>query len=253
MKVIRKPQIKFPYGGSIIGTILLVIMISPMLMELCEAQTKKAKKPVDWTTEFNLNKCHFSTIGRNMYFILEPKYQLVLAGKEGKDSVILTIRVLEETQKIGAVETRVVEEREKRNGKLSEVSRNYLAFCLQTSSIFNFGEDVTNYVKGKNIGSEGSWRADSSGAKPGLLIPGTVLLGAKYYQEIAPGIAMDRAQIISNSISLKTPAGDYRNCLKTLETTPLEPGVKEYKTYAPGIGLINVGNLFLIKEGFIKR
>jgi hypothetical protein len=40
--------------------------------------------------------------------------------------------------------------------------------------------------------------------------------------------------------------------LKTDETTPLEPKNKEYKLYAPGIGLINEGGLLLIKYGFVK-
>ncbi len=248
-----KPKIKFPHRGSILSAIVLFLLASLLFREPGEAQIKKTKKPAAWTEEFAVDNCHFTTIGRNGYFILEPKYQLVLAGKDGKDSVVLTITVLNETQKIGTVETRVVEEREKRNGKLSEVSRNYLAFCLQTSDIFYFGEDVANYAKGKIVNSEGSWKADSAGARAGLLLPGTALIGARYYQEMAPGIAMDRAQIIDNIVTLKTPAGNYRNCLKTLETSPLEPGVKDYKIYAPGIGLIKDGNLLLIKTGFLKR
>jgi hypothetical protein len=61
-----------------------------------------------------------------------------------------------------------------------------------------------------------------------------VELGLKYYQEIAPGVAEDGAEIVSVNDTLNTPAGD----LKTEETNPLEPGEKEFKFYAPGIGLI---------------
>lgn len=49
--------------------------------------------------------------------------------------------------------------------------------------------------------------------------------------------------------SLKTPAGEYRDCLKIEETTPLEPREKEYKIYAPGIGLIQDGPLRLVEFG----
>jgi hypothetical protein len=37
--------------------------------------------------------------------------------------------------------------------------------------------------------------------------------------------------------------------LKVEDTTPLEPGVKEYKYYAPGIGLVKDGAVELVKHG----
>jgi len=84
------------------------------------------------------------------------------------------------------------------------------------------------------------------------MVPGTPVVGACYYQEIAPEVAMDRAEIVSVTESLKTPAGGYRNCLKTEETTPLEPREKEYKIYAPGIGLVQDGQLRLVEHGHKK-
>ena len=83
-------------------------------------------------------------------------------------------------------------------------------------------------------------------------MPGVYLLGSRYYQEIAPGIAMDRAEIISISETYKTPAGNFTNCLKTEETSGLKPKEKEYKHYAPGIGLIQDENLLLVKYGYVK-
>jgi len=78
------------------------------------------------------------------------------------------------------------------------------------------------------------------GAKFGLMMPGQVLK-ARFYQEIAPKVAMDRAKIVCTSETVKTPTGEFKNCLKVEETTPLEPGVKEQKYYALGIGLIQDG------------
>ena len=39
------------------------------------------------------------------------------------------------------------------------------------------------------------------------MMPGTVSVDAKYYQEIAPDVAMDRAKIVSVNDTVKTPAG----------------------------------------------
>jgi hypothetical protein len=57
----------------------------------------------------------------------------------------------------------------------------------------------------------------------------------KYFQEVAPGLAMDRAEIIGTNSTMQTPAGTFTDCLKTRETTPLEPGAVDFKFYAPGV------------------
>ena len=192
--------------------------------------------------------CTFESSGRNQYFILETGYQLTLENKTGGK---LVITVLNETRKIGNVETRIVEENESENGKTVEISRNFFAFCKQTGSIYYFGEETDIYKNGKATRGEDSWTAEGNN-KAGVAMPGLVLLGARYYQEIAPGVAMDRAEIISTSESKTTPAGTFTNCLKTEETTPVEPKEKEYKLYAPGIGLIQDEDLLLTKYGFVK-
>ena len=202
-----------------------------------------------WTKLFHMENRNFSPTGKNPYFILQPGYQLVLEGKEDHKQVRLVISVLNETEKIGNVETRVVEERESADAQLVEVSRNYFAIDKNTQDIFYFGEAVDIYRNGKVIGHEGAWRADEPGNHAGIMIPGRILIGARYYQEVAPSVAMDRAEIVDRETTLKTPAGTFEHCLKTQETTPLEPGVKEYKIYAPGIGLIKDGTLLLTKYG----
>jgi hypothetical protein len=58
---------------------------------------------------------------------------------------------------------------------------------------------------------------------------------------------MDRVEIVSLSGRLTTPAGAFTNTLKTEETTPLEPGHREYKVFARGVGLIQDGDLTLVR------
>ena len=212
------------------------------------AQNKTSSK--QFTQSFMQDSCSFETTGRNPYFILEPGYQLVLEGMEGKDKIKLVITVLNETKKIGNIETRIVEENESANGNTVEISRNYFAFCKQSNSVFYFGEEVDMYKNDKIINHEGAWAAEGNN-KAGVLMPGIILLGSRFYNEIAPGVAMDRVEIISVTETLQTPAGIFINCLKTEETSPLEPKAKEYKVFAPGIGLIKDGGLLLTKYGFI--
>jgi len=222
----------------------------PVIAALCllafAATIPSGEKKSDdgsWTADFHLEKAELSSTGRNPYFILEPGYRLILEG--GREQVIVT--VLDETKMVDGVETRVVEERESKNGKLVEVSRNFFAISKRTNSVFYFGEDVDIYRGDKVVRHTGAWLAGVKGAKFGLMMPGVPLLKGRHYQEIAPGVAMDRAEIVSLTETVKTPAGEFKNCLKVEETTPLEPGEKEYKYYAAGIGLVQDGSLKLVK------
>jgi len=212
-----------------------------------EVDRDSNKRP--WQKEFNLSKRTLLSKGTNPYFILEPGFQLAFASEDAK----LVITVLDETVDVDGVETRVVEEREWENGELIEVSRNFFAICKDTKDVFYFGEDVNDYKKGQVTGHGGAWRAGVSDARPGLIMPGSPSVGMKYFQEIAPGIAMDRAEVISLNERLKTPAGTFDKCLKTQEGSALKPSEKEFKTYAPGIGLIQDEDLLLTSHGFIKK
>jgi hypothetical protein len=119
----------------------------------------------------------------------------------------------------------------------------------RTSSVFYFGEDVDTYKDGKVVDHEGSWLAGVKGARFGLMMPGTALLKGRYYQEVAPGTAMDRAEIVGTAETVTTPAGALKNCLKTEESTPLEPDKKASRDYAPGAGSVQEGPLKLVKYG----
>jgi hypothetical protein len=150
---------------------------------------------------------------------------------------------------VDGVETRVVEERESKREALVEVSRNYYAISKRTNSVYYFGEDTDIYKNGKVVKHEGSWLAGVNGARFGLMMPGTPLIGGRYYEEIAPDVAMDRGQIVSVNGTIKVPAGSFTNVLRVEETTPLERGEREYKRYAPGVGLLQDESLELVNSG----
>jgi hypothetical protein len=204
---------------------------------------KAAAVQVKFQDSFNVDKGAFLDKGSNTYMILEPGYKLILA--DGKNT--LTITVLGETKVVDGVQTRIVEERETKGGKLEEVSRNYFAFDKTAGDIYYFGEDVDIYdAKGNITGHEGSWLSGVKDAKFGLMMPGKPKVGNRYQQEVAPGVAMDRAEVISVTEKVKVPAGTFKNCLKTIESSGLEKGVEE-KLYAPGVGLLKDGGFKLAK------
>jgi uncharacterized membrane protein YkoI len=200
---------------------------------LKSAGRKESAEGGEWRQDFKVDKTNWIDHGTNPYFILEPGYRW--GYKHG--ATVLTITVLDETKVVDGVTTRVLEEREEKDGRPLEVSRNYFAIDRSTNDVYYFGEDVDEYKDGKVAGHSGTWLSGVDGAKFGLMMPGKPEAGDRFHQEVAPKVAMDRAEIVSLDEKLDTPAGKFEKCLQVKETTPLEKGVS-HKIYALGVGLV---------------
>jgi hypothetical protein len=210
----------------------------------------------EYTTDFRLEDCDsLVPTGGNAFWSLAPGTLRRYEGMEDGELIELEIKVLPDTRPVvfrvhgqwKVAITRVIREREWIDGDLVEVSRNYYARCHGTNDIYYFGEDVDFYEDGVIVGHEGSWLAGRQGAKPGLIMPGLFLLGSRYFQEVAPNIALDRARHAQMGLEIDTPAGTFQDCVKVVETSPLEPGAQSVKFYAPGVGLIVDGAVELIE------
>lgn len=222
-------------------------VVPTALLALALPALTAAQPATGFTTDFALEECTFSNEDRNPYFSLEPGDRLVLEGDDDGETVRVRITALNATRTVRVttptgvplrVVTRVIEEREWIDDELVEVSRNYYARCEETSDVVYFGEDVDIYEDGVVVSHDGAWLAGKNGAQPGIIMPGRYLLGARYFQEIAPGVALDRAKHTAMRLDIDTPAGSFENCVEVIETTPLEPGHESRKVYCPGIGLV---------------
>ena len=125
-----------------------------------------------------------------------------------------------------------------------EVSSNYFAISRLTGDVYYFGEDVDIFKHGKLVGHDGAWQSGVRGAKFGLMMPGRPEVGDRYCQEVAPRVAMDRAEVIACNASCVTPEKAFEQCLRVRETSALESGSSE-KVYALGVGLVKDGDLVL--------
>jgi hypothetical protein len=190
----------------------------------------------------------FATTGENRFFILKTGYRLVLRGTSDGEQKQLVVTVLDALKMIDGVETRIIEERETENGELVEVSRNYVAIDEVTGNVYYFGEDVDFYEDGRIVDHGGAWRSGEDGATFGVLMPGTLRVGMTFLQENAPGVALDEAEVLSIGGTERTPAGTFNGVLRIEESTPLEPGVKDIKVHAPGVGLIRDEDLVLVSR-----
>lgn len=217
--------------------------LSIVAMLLAGAAALAAQPAKDFQSVFAVEKKNLGIKGANPYFPLTPGYQLSYA--HGKDTDTLT--VLNETKMIDGVVTRVVEDRELKNGRLIELTRDYYAIDAATNDVYYMGEDVDVYKNGKVVGHEGAWLSGINGAKFGLMMPGTPKAAQKFYQELAPKVGQDRAEIISVDEKITTPAGTFEKCVHVVETSALEKGLHDHKWYAPGVGQVRDAEMLLVK------
>jgi hypothetical protein len=137
------------------------------------ARSSAPQSRPEWRDRFDVNKTDLLPTGTNVYLPMQPGRVLKL--KHGNET--LTVTVLSETETVDGVITGVLEERETKNGKVTEVSRNFMATDKNTGDVYSFGEDVDNYKGGKVVDHEGAWRAGVSGARFGLMIPAKPTVG----------------------------------------------------------------------------
>jgi hypothetical protein len=69
-------------------------------------------------------------------------------------------------------------------------------------------------------------------------MPANPRIGATGQQEFSKGNAEDHFKILSLSAHISAPGAYSRHALLTQETTPLEPGVLDHKTYVRGVGTV---------------
>jgi hypothetical protein len=151
------------------------------------------------------------------------------------------VDVLSETKLILGVSVTVVRDRVFQDGELIEDTLDWYAQDVD-GNVWYFGEQTAELENGKVTSTAGSWEAGVDGAQPGIVMLATPQAGDTYRQEFYEGEAEDLAEVTSLDGSVSVPAGSWSgtDVLVTEEWTPLEPDVRERKTYARGVGVVEV-------------
>jgi hypothetical protein len=143
---------------------------------------------------------------------------------------------------IAGVQTFIQQDLEFEDGLLVEKTFDF--FAQDTlGNVWYLGEDVTTFEYDEHgnlidTNTEGAWRAGENGAEPGFIMPAELTEGFNYFQEHASADeALDQGTIF---VAFIDEFGTFENVLQILETTDLEPDEREFKYYAPGVGLILV-------------
>lgn len=184
----------------------------------------------------------------NSFFPLSPGATRTYRATTPDGIEDIVVEVLSETREVMGITCRVVRDQVSMDGALIEDTFDWYAQD-DDGNVWYMGEEVDNYNYDDagelvDITSEGSWEAglDVAGlgtiARPGYLMPAAPTVGNVYHQEYYAGEAEEMGEIVALDVPITLSSGTKYSCLQTLDTTPLEPALREHKYYAPGVGVV---------------
>jgi hypothetical protein len=228
--------------------VLLALVVGVAGLSVASAgQGKKVKIGKPETYSQAINPADFQVVINNPWCPLVPGRTFTYEDEDGDE--LNVVEVTYDTEEILGVTCVVVLDTAWVDGVLEEMTYDWYAQD-KSGNVWYFGEDTKVYDEnGDVISTEGSWKAGVDGAKPGIVMLADPQPGESYRQEYLEGEAEDMAKVLRLNASASVPYGDFGECLKTKEWTPLDPGAVEHKYYAPGVGLVLVEEL----KGGMKR
>jgi hypothetical protein len=173
----------------------------------------------------------------NPLFPLRAGTVWVLSLDEGGRAALDSITVTADTRRVAGVTAVVVHDRVVRGGAVVEDTRDWYAQDT-LGTVWYLGEDTREFHPGRPASTGGSWEAGVAGARAGILMLAHPAVGVAYRQEYRRGVAEDMGRVLSVGDTITVPAGHFTGCVTTEDWSPLEPAVREHKTYCPGVGVV---------------
>jgi hypothetical protein len=191
------------------------------------ASSPTAMMPARWAAEVT-----------NPWYPLHPGAVYTYKGSEDGEQLTDILKVTSKKKTIQGVSATVVDDRVYKNGILVEKTKDWYAQDAK-GNVWYLGEATAELDRnGKVTSTEGSWESGKNGASAGIFMPAKPTVGFSSYQEYDKGHAEDRFKIVSLTEKVTTPAVSSNEALLTQETTRLEPGVLDHKTYVKGYGTV---------------
>lgn len=199
-------------------------------LELCELLGGGAYDP-------QIEPEDFTNVIDNVYLPLPVGAVWIYEALTDEGLETITVEVLAETREILGVECVSVRDTVLLEGECVEDTIDWYAQD-EDGNVWYFGEISFNFEDGFVEDIEGSWLSGVDGAKPGIVMFGTPVVGTTYRQEWLLDDAEDAGTVLDDDVQVMIGLGTYSGCVQTADFTPLEPDGLEHKFYAPGIGLV---------------
>ena len=176
---------------------------------------------------------NFTTTIDNPYFPLVPGTTFTYLTPNGRIKDVFA--VTHHTRVINGVTCVQVHDSVYTNDELTENTLDFFAQDRE-GNVWYFGENTAELENGLLATIEVSFLSGLNNDKAGIIMKAHPAPGDFYRQEFSLGNAEDYAETLNLNSRVVVPYGRFNDCLKSQETTPLEPDALEDKYYAPGVG-----------------
>jgi len=211
--------------------------LSLLLVTACGDDPWDVEEGSDPPWEIEVDESEFVAAVTNTFTPMKPGARWVYHGESDGEHEMITVEVLAEKKTVWGVSATVVRDTVTVDGELEEDTLDWFAQD-EDENVWYLGEDTCEYDDGECVSHAGAWEAGVDGAIPGILMPGSPNVGDRYYQEYYAGIAEDFGEVVAVDTTVQVPAGNFKRCVRTRDTSRLDPSIEEFKTYCPGIGLV---------------
>ncbi len=171
----------------------------------------------------------------NPFFPLVPGTTFIYKGQTSDGLMRDVFAVTHNTRVIDGVTCVEVHDSVFTDGELTEDTLDWFAQD-KDGNVWYFGENTAELEDGLISTIDGTFMAGVDGDKPGIVMKAHPAVGDFYRQEFSLGNAEDEAETLGLNASVTVPYGSFQHCLRSEETTPLEPDALEDKFYASGVG-----------------
>lgn len=183
----------------------------------------------------------------NKWFPLIPGTQYVYEGSTEQDGESIPHRVIftvtDLTKEINGIRTLVVYDSDFSDGVAQELELTYFAQD-NDGNVWHLGQYYELYDAGEFLGGRLWYVGLPAGAKAGIMMQANPQLGTPSYSEgysPPPFSWTDRARVFQMGQRTTVITGSYEDVLVVEEFSREEPGAKQLKYYAQGVGVIRVG------------
>jgi hypothetical protein len=178
----------------------------------------------------------FTTAIDNRFWPMRPGTRWTYRETGGGEELTAVVTATGRTKRIAnGVEARVVRDTVTRGTEIIEDTFDWYAQDA-AGAVWYLGEDTAEFENGRVVSRAGSFEAGVDGALAGVALPAEPRPGDRYRQEYYRGVAEDNGEVLSGNEMADVAYGHVDGLLLTKDTSTIEPGVLEYKLYAPGVG-----------------
>ena len=155
------------------------------------------------------------------------------------------VEVLDETRVVNGVAATVVHSVVRVEGDTLEEAWRWYAQDID-GNVWHLGKDACVWEAGVCVKTDGAWEWGVDEALPGYVMRTRPKVdGRPYFQVYYIDEVEDVSEVIRAHESIHVTAGDFRGCIRTRDTSNIDPSLDEERVFCPG-----VGNVFVAEPEF---